>query len=157
LPKSSYRGSKCYQERPKNNGIELTVPVNANIAFSLHRLILPTNHTIEGLNGNLSIVNGTIYAIKLPEVNLCGLSFTAEAEKTSTFHYGYVELNSSQGDLLDLFSCLYPNEMPKVIFEGPFKLMAFSTLTEKNHSLSIATVRSMQHRTKAICTELRFL
>jgi len=113
------------KERQKTAGIELTVPVNANIAFSLHRLILPTNHTIESLNGSLSIVNGTTYAIKLPEVNLCGLSFTAEAEKTNTFHYGYIELNPSQGDLLDLFSCLYPNEMPKVIFEGPFKAHGF--------------------------------
>jgi len=113
------------KERQKTAGIELTVPVNANIAFSLHRLILPTNHTIESLNGTLSIVNGTTYAIKLPEVNLCGLSFTAEAEKTNTFHYGYIELNPSQGDLLDLFSCLYPNEMPKVIFEGPFKAHGF--------------------------------
>ena len=113
------------KERQKTAGIELTVPVNANIAFSLHRLILPTNHTIESLNGTLSIVNGTTYALKLPEVNLCGLSFTAEAEKTNTFHYGYIELNPSQGDLLDLFSCLYPNEMPKVIFEGPFKAHGF--------------------------------
>ena len=113
------------KERQKTTGIELTVPVNANLGFSLHRLILPTNHTIEGLNGSLSIVNGTTYAIKLPEVNLCGLSFTAEAEKTNTFHYGYIELNPSQGDLLDLLSCLYPNEMPKVIFEGPFKAHGF--------------------------------
>ena len=113
------------KERPKTAEIELTVPVNANIAFSLHRLILPTNHTIESLNGTLSIVNGTTYALKLPEVNFCGLSFTAEAEKTNTFHYGYIELNPSQGDLLDLFSCLYPNEMPKVIFEGPFKAHGF--------------------------------
>ncbi|MCI4453703.1 MAG: AsmA-like C-terminal domain-containing protein [Thermodesulfobacterium sp.] len=113
------------KERPKTAEIELTVPVNVNIAFSLHKVILPTNHTIESLNGTLSIVNGTTYALKLPEVNLCGLSFTAEAEKTNTFHYGYIELNPSQGDLLDLFSCLYPNEMPKVIFEGPFKAHGF--------------------------------
>jgi hypothetical protein len=113
------------KERQKTTEIELTVPVNANLGFSLHRLILPTNHTIESLNGTLSIVNGTTYAIKVPEVNLCGLSFTAEAEKTNTFHYGYIELNPSQGDLLDLFSCLYPNEMPKVIFEGPFKAHGF--------------------------------
>ncbi|MFZ8832008.1 MAG: AsmA-like C-terminal domain-containing protein [Thermodesulfobacteriaceae bacterium] len=113
------------KERQKTTEIELTVPVNANLAFSLHKVILPTNHTIESINGTLSIVNGTIYAIKLPEVNFCGLSFTAEAEKTNTFHYGYVELNPSQGDLLDLFSCLYPNEMPKVIFEGPFKAHGF--------------------------------
>ena len=105
--------------------MELTTPINANIAFSLNKVILPTNHTIEHLNGNLSIVNGTTYAIKLPEVNFCGLSFTAEAEKTTAFHYGYVELNPSQGDLLDLFSCLYPNEMPKIIFEGPFKAHGF--------------------------------
>ena len=113
------------KERQKKAEIELTVPVNANLAFSLHKVILPTNHTIESLNGTLSIVNGTTYALKLPEVNLCGLSFTAEAEKTNTFHYGYIELNPSQGDLLDLFSCLYPNEMPKVIFEGPFKAHGF--------------------------------
>ena len=113
------------KERQKKAEIELTVPVNANIAFSLHKVILPTNHTIESLNGTLSIVNGTTYALKLPEVNFCGLSFTAEAEKTNTFHYGYLELNPSQGDLLDLFSCLYPNEMPKVIFEGPFKAHGF--------------------------------
>ncbi len=122
FPKEFLKATKEQEEKAK---IELTTSINANIVFSLHKVILPTNHTIENLTGALSIVNGTIYAIKLPEVNFCGLSFTAEAEKTATFHYGYVELNPSQGDLLDLFSCLYPNEMPKVIFEGPFKAHGF--------------------------------
>jgi len=152
------------KEKPKKAEIELTVPVNANIAFSLHKVILPTNHTIESLNGTLSIVNGTTYALKLPEVNFCGLSFTAEAEKTNVFHYGYIELNPSQGDLLDLFSCLYPNEMPKIIFEGPFKAHGFfyfdgeKSLIEHSYGEVYATShRGYMYRAPLLMRVLGFL
>ena len=113
------------KKQEEKHKIELAFPIDINIDFYLQRLILPTNHTIDSVNGSFSIINGTLYTVRFPVINFCGLSFYAEAERNKDFHYAYIELNPSQGNLLDLFSCLYPTEMPKVIFEGPFKAKGF--------------------------------
>lgn len=102
-----------------------TLPIKGNLIFQVEKLTLPSSHIIENVRGNIFIKENGTLSIIFPEINLCGLKFYGEFEKNPQYSYIFVDLPSYQGEFLDLFSCLYPEEMPKTILEGPFKMEGF--------------------------------
>ncbi len=120
----------------KKEGIEVSekdlferldgMPLTAEVDFYLNNLILPTSHELNEIKGKLNFNNlNKILFIEIPEIYFCGLNLQALYEKTLQEQYIYLEILPSKGDFLDLFSCLYPKEMPNIIFEGPYNLKGF--------------------------------
>ncbi len=102
------------------------IPLVANLRFQIDELILPTSHRLQKINGEISFDNiNKLFIVKLPEFHFCDLSLQAMYKKTSDAQYTLVKILPSKGDFLDLFSCLYPKEMPEVIIEGPYTLKGY--------------------------------
>lgn len=101
------------------------LPVKGSVILEVENLVLPTSHQVNSLKITISKNEERVFRLEVPEVNLCNLNFYAEYERNTEFKYLFVDLHPAKGDLLDLFSCLYPEEMPKIIFEGPFEMQGF--------------------------------
>ncbi len=102
------------------------IPLIAQVDFYLDNLVLPTYHELNKIKGKLNFNNfNKILLIEIPEIYFCGLNLQALYEKTLQDQYIYLEILPSKGDFLDLFSCLYPQEMPNIIFEGSYNLKGF--------------------------------
>ena len=101
-------------------------PFLAEIDFKINNVVLPTFHKIDKVKGYLSLdsTKKLLFA-DIPEVHFCGLNLHLLYERDPQNQYSYLEIMPSKGELLDLFSCLYPEEMPKVILEGPFELSGY--------------------------------
>lgn len=107
-----------YQELLRN------LPLEGELKLEIARAILPTSHEVRDLQTKI-LKNGKIFRVEVPEIQFCRLNFYAEYENNPEFQYLFVNLRPAKGDFLDLFSCLYPEEMPKIIFEGPFEMQGF--------------------------------
>ncbi|BAU22714.1 hypothetical protein THC_0316 [Caldimicrobium thiodismutans] len=101
------------------------LPAKGSINFEIENLVLPTSHKVNSLKVIISKKEEKVFRLEIPQINLCNLNFYAEYESNPEFKYFFVDLHPAKGDLLDLFSCLYPEEMPKIIFEGPFEMQGF--------------------------------
>ncbi len=102
------------------------IPLIADLNVEVGKLIFPTSHYIEDLRTDVFLDNtNKILIINLPEADFCGLKLQAIYEKELNKQDLYIKILPSQGDFLDLFSCLYPEEMPKVILEGPYKIRGY--------------------------------
>ncbi len=140
------------------------LPLRGDLTFGAEKLVLPTSHILENLRGNLSIREEGIISITLPEINFCGLKFYAELERNPQYKYLFIDLSPSQGEFLDLFSCMYPEEMPKTILEGPFQMEGFfytdwkKTFLENSYGrVSIKSPRGYLYRAPLIVRVLGFL
>lgn len=102
-----------------------TLPIKGNVTFHVEKLTLPSAHIIENIRGDFFIKENGTYTLIFPEINLCQLKLYAEFERNPQYSYIFVDLPSSHGEFLDFFACLYPEEMPKTILEGPFKMEGF--------------------------------
>ncbi len=116
-------GQKTSEE--EISSLILGLPYFLDLKVELNEISLPSQHLIKGLNGKLSYSPEKGLSLVFPEIKFCDLNFYLEGEWVKDSHYVYGELLPSSGDLLDLFSCLYPTEMPRIIFEGPFKAKGF--------------------------------
>jgi len=102
------------------------IPLVVNISVHVDNLILPTSHQFENINGELIFDNrNKLLMVEIPNFHFCGLNGQAIYEKVPNSQYTFVEVFPSKGDFLDLFSCLYPEEMPEAILEGPYKLKGY--------------------------------
>ncbi|MFN3921432.1 MAG: AsmA-like C-terminal domain-containing protein, partial [Caldimicrobium sp.] len=101
------------------------LPLKGDLTLSIEKLTLPTLHTLQNLKGHILVKEGGIVSLVIPQINFCGLEFYAEYEKNPTFSYLFIDLPPTYGEFLDLFACAYPEEMPKTILEGPFKMEGF--------------------------------
>ncbi len=99
------------------------IPIIINLNLRIKELIFPTLHYISGLETKvfLNNVNKTL-KVNIIKANFCGIKLHGFYEEDLNKHDLYIKAMPSKGDFLDLFSCLYPKEMPKVILEGPYKL-----------------------------------
>ncbi|MCD6490121.1 MAG: AsmA-like C-terminal domain-containing protein, partial [Thermodesulfobacterium sp.] len=80
----------------------------------------------ENISGEISFDNrNKLIIVDIPEIYFCNLSLQAIYEKDLENQYIYVEVLPSKGNFLDLFSCLYPEEMPTVILEGPYNIEGY--------------------------------
>lgn len=141
-----------------------SLPLKGELFFTIENLTLPTSHGINYSMGKLLLEEKKLLRVEFPQIDFCGLRLSSELEKNSQFQYLFIDLPSSKGELLDLFSCLYPEEMPQTILEGPFKMEGFFyTDGEKGffqHSfgqLEITSERGYLYRAPLIARVLAFL
>ncbi len=99
-------------------------PITGEIKLEIVKTLLPTSHEVANLQAKIT-KEGKILRVEVPEIRVCNLNFYGEYEKNPEFQYLYLDLKPVQGDFLDLFSCLYPEEMPRIIFEGPYRAQGF--------------------------------
>ncbi len=127
--KKKFKGGKKFGELKKMKDIFSilnNVPLIADLKFYIEKLILPTSHKLERINGRINFdnINKTLI-VDIPDISFCNLNMQAMYERILNRQYTFIEILPSQGDFLDLFSCLYPEEMPKVIVEGPYTLKGY--------------------------------
>ncbi|MFN4196734.1 MAG: AsmA-like C-terminal domain-containing protein, partial [Caldimicrobium sp.] len=141
-----------------------TLPVKGNITFQVEKLTLPSSHTIENIKGDFFIKDNGTLTLVFPEVNICQLKLYAEFEKNPQYSYIFVDLPTFYGEFLDFFACLYPEEMPKTILEGPFKIEGFfysdweKEFMENTYGqLQISSSRGYLYRAPLIVSVLGFL
>lgn len=102
------------------------IPLIAELKVNANDLILPTSHKLENFSLDLSLnTKAKLLWANLTKANFCGLGLDFIYSLSGEAHQFFVELLPSEGDLLDLFSCLYPEEMPTVILEGPYKVKGY--------------------------------
>ncbi len=102
------------------------IPLIADLNLEIRKLIFPTSHYINNLRTHIFLDNiNKILKINLPKVDFCELKLQGIYEKELNKQDLYIKILPSQGDFLDLLSCLYPEEMPKVILEGPYKIRGY--------------------------------
>lgn len=140
------------------------LPLKGDLSLNIEKITLPTSHTLENLRGNLSLKEGGIISLVVPQINFCGLNFYAEYEKNPTFSYLYIDLPPTQGEFLDFFACVYPEEMPKTILEGSFKMEGFlysdwekSFLENSYGHIEIKSFKGYLYRAPLIIKVLGFL
>ncbi len=112
------------EEGPSYQELLRELPLEGELKLEIARALLPTSHEVRGLQARI-LKNGKVFRVEAPEIQFCRLNFYAEYENNPEFQYLFVDLRPAKGDFLDLFSCLYPEEMPKTIFEGPFEMQGF--------------------------------
>ncbi|MEZ0343681.1 MAG: AsmA-like C-terminal domain-containing protein [Caldimicrobium sp.] len=112
------------EKKPSYLKLIRELPLQGDIKVEIARVILPTSHELNKVIVNIA-KDGEIFRIEAPDIQICNLQFYGEYENNSEFQYLFVDLKPAKGDFLDLFSCLYPEEMPKIIFEGPFEMQGF--------------------------------
>ena len=115
-------------KKPKKDLFQILdrFPLVININFHLDNLILPTSHQLENIDGEISFNNIKEFLIvDVPKIQFCSLNLQTVYEKDPETQYIFIEILPSKGDFLDLFSCLYPEEMPTVILEGPYNLVGY--------------------------------
>ncbi len=112
------------EESPNIEEVLLKLPVKGEITLGLDEIVLSTSHKISQGEINFKKERGLL-RIEMPQMNFCGLKFSGEYERNLQFKYIFINLDKTQGEFLDLFSCLYPEEMPEIIFEGPFVAEGF--------------------------------
>ncbi len=139
------------------------MPIRGEITLKVAKLKLPTSHEVSEIFLKIS-KEEKLFKVEAPEIKLCNLNFYAEYEKNPKFQYLFVDLKPAQGDLLDLFSCLYPEEMPRIIFEGPFRLQGFfytdgeKTLLENSYGkIEVTSKNGYMYRAPLIARVLGFL
>jgi hypothetical protein len=142
------------------------IPLVININLHVDNLILPTSHQFENINGELIFDNrNKLLMVEIPNFHFCGLNGQAIYEKTPNSQYTFVEVFPSKGDFLDLFSCLYPEEMPEAILEGPYKLKGYfyaegdkEKLVKKSEGvLEITSNKGYIYRAPVLAKVLAFL
>ncbi|MCS7200144.1 MAG: YceI family protein [Caldimicrobium sp.] len=141
-----------------------SLPLNGKLSFNIEKLILPTAHHIENLKGRIMVQENQLVRVEFPEVNFCGLPFYAEIERDPDFQYFFVNLPRAKGEFLDFFSCLYPEEMPRTILEGPFIMEGFfytdgyKTFFERSYGkISLTSNRGYLYRAPLLVRLLAFL
>ncbi len=119
---------KKIPKKPKKDLFQILdgIPLVVNINFHLDNLILPTSHQLENIDGEISFNNIKKFLIvDVPKIQFCSLNLQTVYEKDPEAQYIFIEILPSKGDFLDFFSCLYPEEMPTVILEGPYNLAGY--------------------------------
>ncbi len=140
------------------------LPLIVDLEINLKDIILPTAHLISESKAFLLLNSEKVLTLKIPVIDICGLKIEGFYEKNPELQYIFMELLPSSGDFLDLFSCLYPNEMPKIILEGPFKTKGFFytdgkkiLLEETYGELEVISSRGYIYRAPLIAKVLGFL
>ncbi|MGC9140778.1 MAG: AsmA-like C-terminal domain-containing protein [Caldimicrobium sp.] len=159
---------KLEKEEAKREGISyqklLTdLPLNGKINLGIEKVVLPTSHKLEKFKADI-VKKENLLHIQIPEIKFCGLNFYAEYESNPEFQYLFADLKPTRGDFLDLSSCLYPEEMPKIIFEGPFKMEGFfytdgkGALLENSYGkMEVSSDKGYIYRAPLIAKVLGFL
>lgn len=139
------------------------LPLQGDIKVEISRVFLPTSHEINKVTVKI-VKEGEVFKIEAQEIQVCNLQFYGEYENNPHFQYLFVDLKPAKGDFIDLFSCLYPEEMPKIIFEGPFAMHGFfytdgeKTLFENTYGkLNIVSQEGYIYRAPLIARVLGFL
>ncbi|QER42343.1 hypothetical protein F1847_06140 [Thermodesulfobacterium sp. TA1] len=112
------------------------VPLIADIKIGADKLIFPTSHEMEHLSLEVNLnTKAKLLWVNLSNAKFCGIGVDFIYSLSEGVHQAFVDLLPSEGDFLDLFSCLYPEEMPKVILEGPYKMKGYAYLEGDNEEL----------------------
>ncbi|HBT04397.1 MAG TPA: hypothetical protein DEA54_06350, partial [Thermodesulfobacterium commune] len=83
------------------------IPLIAELKVNANDLILPTSHKVENFSLDLSLnTKAKLLWANLNKANFCGLELDFIYSLSEENHQVFVELFPSEGDLLDLFSCL---------------------------------------------------
>ncbi|MCS7279247.1 MAG: hypothetical protein NZ530_04205 [Thermodesulfobacteriaceae bacterium] len=142
----------------------LGLPLIIDLELGLKDVVLPTAHQIFEFRTHLSFTSEKVLTLKIPVLNVCGLKIEGFYERTPELQYLFLELLPSAGDFLDFFSCLYPEEMPKIILEGPFKTKGFfytdgkkGILEDTYGELEVISERGYIYRAPLIARVLGFL
>lgn len=142
----------------------LGLPLIIDLELGLRDVVLPTAHRIFELRTRLSFTSEKVLTLKIPVLSVCGLKIEGFYERTPELQYLFLELLPSAGDFLDFFSCLYPEEMPKIILEGPFKTKGFlytdgkkGILEDTYGELEVTSERGYIYRAPLIARVLGFL
>jgi len=103
----------------------VSLPVVLQINCNLKSLILPSSHQLEDLQWEMVYDKEKKFKIKIIKANFCGILMNGRYEKDLKSQELVINILPSSGDLLDFVSCLYPEEMPKVMLEGPFEIKGY--------------------------------
>lgn len=140
------------------------LPLDVTLDIELNDLTLATGHQIKRMRGNFTLISDELLSLVFEEVNFCELKLYAEFERNREFMYFFADLPEIKGEFLDLFACLYPDEMPRTIFEGPFKIQGFfytdgkrGLLENTFGKLEIHSDRGYLYRAPLIARVLAFL
>ncbi len=101
------------------------LPVSADLRIKFSKVILPSYHQIKNVDINLKYYEGGSYFVSLDKARFCTLNLKGFLDYSPEYKYIFIKILPSSGDFLDLFSCLYPKEMPRVLLEGPFEGKGF--------------------------------
>ncbi len=121
------RGIKVSTRKPSHKYWKYikNLPVSAELRLRLSQVILPSYHHIENLNLMLKYYEGGSFFISLDKARFCTLDLKGVLDYSPDYKYVFIQILPSSGDFLDLFSCLYPQNMPRVLLEGPFEAKGF--------------------------------
>lgn len=140
------------------------LPLKGEISFGIGKLTLPTSHEVKNSYGKIILRENQLLRVELSEVNFCGLKLHTEFEKNPSFQYLFIEIPPTKSEFLDFFSCLYPEEMPRTILEGPFKIEGFfytdgkrKLLEESYGKVEITSERGYLYRAPLLVRVLAFL
>ena len=101
------------------------LPVSGSLKLSFSQVILPSYHRIKDINLLVKYFEGGSFFISLERAKFCTLNLKGFLDYSPEYKYVFLKILPSSGDFLDLFSCLYPKEMPRVLLEGPFEAKGF--------------------------------
>jgi hypothetical protein len=136
LRKKSKSKSKALKKIKRNDIFFFDeIPLQADAHIKINTLILPTSHSLRNLTGKISLDSRKkTFTLNIPQLDFCNIKMQVLYKKELKKQYLFVDISPSQGDFLDLFSCLYPEEMPKIILEGPYKIKGYfyAEGTQKN-------------------------
>lgn len=152
------------EKQPFNWEEVLELPLVGDLELNLRGLILPTSHHISQIKLQISLNSERVLTLRMPVLDICGLKIEGFYERQPEFQYLFMELLPSTGEFLDFFSCLYPEEMPKVILEGPYRIKGYfytdgkkALLEESYGELEVFSDRGYIYRAPLIARILGFL
>lgn len=136
--------------------------------LEIEEMELPTEHILGKIIGGLEIDtrrNMEDIWMELKHFEFCGIKGEMISHLDSREHTIFIEILPSRGDFLDLFSCLYPKEMPRIILEGPYLIKGHAffegnpqkLITQGSGELTIDSKTGYIYRAPVIASVLGFL
>lgn len=143
-------------------------PILMRLNIEIEEMELPTEHMLGKMIGSVEIdtrKNMEDIWIELKHFEFCGIKGEMISHLNSKDYNVFIEILPSKGDFLDLFSCLYPREMPKIILEGPYLMKGYvffegnpqKLITQGSGELTIDSKNGYIYRAPVIASVLGFL
>lgn len=143
-------------------------PSLIKLNLEIEEMELPTEHILGKMIGGIEIdtrKNMEDIWIELKHFEFCGIKGEMISHLNSREHSIFIEILPSRGDFLDLFSCLYPREMPRIILEGPYLIKGYvffegnpqKFITQGSGELMIDSKTGYIYRAPVIASILGFL
>lgn len=143
-------------------------PFLAKLNLKIESIELPTSHVINKIIGGVEIDTRKEVEniwLEVKDFEFCGIRGEMISYITPNDHSIFIEVLPSEGEFLDLFSCLYPKEMPRVILEGPYRIKGYvffegspqKVITQGDGELTIGSKNGYLYRAPVIASILGFL